>query len=550
MHAGIPLFDPVFLSGLLREFRGTMRSLLFSLCQDLESQYPAAVAALGLPVDYFRTLGRSLRLEDYSNWKVVGWIEELNDLVYFLDVEEQLRQEPVRRPSPEFISALFAECEEQFYEHHYFDDLFPDTRRPERGLGTHLSALCARLARQVTQESLFFVPGLPCAWLARTNDQRWTVVCHFKPNVERAEQAGCLYVGLDGAYLAPPSWLRQELSKDTGDATIRLSPDGAALRLGRTTYPLPLHGAALDGGWRYVPPCWIRRPGVHRLGGLTLGATLVYGKNREPYRLVQTNPALAARLRHALDALEQAWPAGARLFATLTSRIVPLHASGVVSFSYRHRPGLSFINTFERDDLDLMDDLIHENAHHHLNLLLRKYRMQRGGRNQEIFYSPWRRSLRPLRGILHATFTFTMGALLFARLSSGRTRKDRAGRPRDLLRARFRGLEEIASLRYSIRDLFHAASRLQWVSASGLALVRGLEREIRRAGRSLEPFRAQVLRSRFGKELRRHLLELAKASDAYRLDRATRKEAGPTARRSHPHRPTENRLFSHRSRAG
>ena len=44
--------------------------------------------------------------------------------------------------------------------------------------------------------------------------------------------------------------------------------------------------------------------------------------------------------------------------ALLTSRIVPLNAKGVVSFSYRHRPGLSAINCFERDDPDLIDDLI------------------------------------------------------------------------------------------------------------------------------------------------------------------------------------------------
>ena len=101
---------------------------------------------------------------------------------------------------------------------------------------------------------------------------------------------------------------------------------------------------------------------------------------------------------------------------SLTSRLVPLDAPGVVSFSYRHRPGLSFINTVERDDLDLIDDVVHENSHHHLNVLLRKHRLYRAGHQEEIFYSPWRRSLRPLRGILHASFTFTMGALLFERV--------------------------------------------------------------------------------------------------------------------------------------
>ena len=494
MPTGMPIFDPAVLSGLVQEFRGTMRRLLFSLCKDLESQYPAAVEALGVPVDYFRTVGRSLRREEYSNWKVVGWIEELNDLVYFLDVQRQLRQEPARQPSPAFTSALYAECEEQFYEHHYFDDLFPDERRDGRGLAKRLSALCARLARGVTQESLFLVPGLPCTWLAQTENPLWTVACDFRPNFERAEYAGCLYVGLDGAYLVPPTGLRQELSTDGCDAKIVFSRGGAQVLVGRTRYALPLNGTEPGGRWRYVPPCWIRRPGVNGLGGLTLGATLVYGKHREPSRLIAAAPTVAPRFQRAIDVLEQAWPAGATLFATLTSRLVPLHASGVVSFSYRHRPGLSFINTLERGQLDLIDDLIHENAHHHLNLLLRKYRMHQADRNQEIFYSPWRRSLRPLRGILHATFTFTMGALLFASLSSARVGKNRAGGPRDLLRARFRGLEEIASVRYSIRDLYYAASRLTWVSDSGLSLVRALERQIRRAGRSLDPFRGQVRR--------------------------------------------------------
>ena len=55
-----------------------------------------------------------------------------------------------------------------------------------------------------------------------------------------------------------------------------------------------------------------------------------------------------------------------------------------MSFSYRHRPGLSAINCFERDDLDLIDDLIRENSHHHLNLLLRKDVLYQHDHNQEV----------------------------------------------------------------------------------------------------------------------------------------------------------------------
>ena len=153
---------------------------------------------------------------------------------------------------------------------------------------------------------------------------------------------------------------------------------------------------------------------------------------------------MASRMRRALEVIESAWPEGNQLLRLLTSRIVPLRASGVVSFSYRHRPGLSAINCFDRDRLDLIDDLIHENSHHHLNLLLCKAVLYKNDHNQEIFYSPWRRTLRPLRGILHATFTFTMGAILFERLSTwagtkeGKRKWKEAGlTARDLTRARF-----------------------------------------------------------------------------------------------------------------
>ena len=178
----------------------------------------------------------------------------------------------------------------------------------------------------------------------------------------------------------------------------------------------------------------------------------------------------------------------------MTTRIVPLKAKGVVSFSYRHRPGLSFINCFDRDNLDLIDDLIHENSHHHLNLLLRKHVMYHGDHNQQIFYSPWRRSLRPLRGILHAAFTFTMGAMLFERLSTwasgpgGSARWKRAGlTQRDLQRARFRCLEEVESVRYSIQDLEYASWHLKWLTGSGQRLVKQLAETIEQVEQNIAP---------------------------------------------------------------
>ncbi len=461
------LFDSAFVSSLVREFRASMRGLLFDLCDDLRAHYQRPAAALRLPVDHFRSVGNSLKLEEYSNWKVVGWIEELNDLVYFLDVREQLRR---GRNRQEFAEAFLAECEQQFYENTYLDDLFPHRRPDPAKLPARLSALCARVGRSITQESLFLVPGLPPSWRANAKRKR-VAPLDVGPNFERAEMPGCIAIGLDGAQV--------QLTRG-----------------------------------RVVPPEWLRRPGPRWPAGLTLGPALIYGRDRTPSRVAAAPPGVADRVHRALAVIEQAWPDGAQLLGCLTSRIIPLKAKGVVSFSYRHRPGLSFINCFDRDDLDLIDDLIHENSHHHLNLLLRKYVMHRHHHNQEMFYSPWRHSLRPLRGILHATFTFTMGAILFERLSSWVASGRATLTPAQALRARFRCLEEVASVRYSLKDL-ESARKLGWLTVTGWALVASLKREVDRVAKEIAPYQAAVLRSQYGSDLRRHIEELRKARLTY-----------------------------------
>ena len=169
-----------------------------------------------------------------------------------------------------------------------------------------------------------------------------------------------------------------------------------------------------------------------------------------------------------------------------------------------------------------IDDVIHENSHHHLNLLLRKHIMYHGDRNQQIFYSPWRRSLRPLRGILHAAFTFTMGAMLFERLSTwasgrgGSARWKGAGLTlRDLQRARFRCLEEVESVRYSIQDLEYAGWHLKWLTGSGQRLVKQLAETIEQVEHNIAPHRKAVLTSTFGPALRRHVKELQQARQTY-----------------------------------
>ncbi|MGZ9204709.1 MAG: hypothetical protein ACXW37_11870, partial [Nitrospira sp.] len=127
-----------------------------------------------------------------------------------------------------------------------------------------------------------------------------------------------------------------------------------------------------------------------------------------------------------------------------------------------------------------------------------------------------------LRGILHATFTFTMGALLFQRLSSwasgrgGTTRWKQAGlTQRDLQRARLRCLEEVASVRYSLQDLHYADHHLGWLTGSGRRLVGQLTEAIEHVERESERFKREVSRSAFSSALRKHSKELQQARQTY-----------------------------------
>ena len=53
-----------------------MRRLLTDLCDELDGPYRQSSQSLQVPTGFVRLVGTSLKPEDFSNWKVVGWIEE------------------------------------------------------------------------------------------------------------------------------------------------------------------------------------------------------------------------------------------------------------------------------------------------------------------------------------------------------------------------------------------------------------------------------------------------------------------------------------------
>ncbi|MCS6897097.1 MAG: HEXXH motif-containing putative peptide modification protein [Nitrospira sp.] len=516
--------NPRLLAQLIDEFRLSMRRLLFDLCRELQADYQKLASQWNLPVGLFEQIGRSFDLASYSTWRVVGWIESLNDLVYFLDLLQQWKKESNRT---EFTRQLFRECQDKFFENSYLDDLFPSGAPTIGGFEQRLSSLCGRLAGEVTQEALFFEPARAAQWLGRRSLSGWSVSGSLEANFERPDPPGSIPVGVDGEWREAPAAVRRALRRSSGQAIFHVEAERITLRIGRAAFPIWYKaGGREQWVWKRRIPFVIART---EHGSVTVGPTLLYGQDRQPRDVRWTDPFQVRRIRRAWRTVQAAWPEGFAVLECLTSRLVPLKAKGVVSFSYRHRPGLSFINCFDRDALDLIDDLIHENSHHHLNLLLRKYVMYRGDHNQQIFYSPWRRSLRPLRGILHATFTFTIGAMLFERLSSwasgreGGKRWQRAGlTQRDLQRARFRCFEEVESVRYSLQDLRYADRYLGWLTGSGRRLVHQMEEMIAEVESRMAPYRQGVLHSTFGPLLHRHIARLKQARRIYGPIRLTR----------------------------
>lgn len=363
------------------------------------------------------------------------------------------------------------------------------------------------------------------AWLAgqgKGRAQAWTLVASLGEDPERAELPDRLYLSPEGAEVRLPPSFHARGRRRRVPLRWEIRPPKLYLqgRGGR----LPMFESHLEKAWRWQPaaPEYLVRSGPRWRTGLSLGPTLEYDAKLTPRRVVASPPAIGRRIARAVAAIQAAWPEGAALLGLFTERILPLKARGVVSFSYRHRPGLSFINTFDRNQLDLIDDLIHENSHQHLNLLLRKFDLRRGDENSEIFYSPWRRSLRPLHGILHAAFTFTLGAMLFERLAAWAGPAGNAAglrtfglSARDIQRARCRCLEEVASVEFSLQDLTRAARDLKWLSPSGVALVQALAGQIAAVKRRSAAFRPSVMRSSFGPALRRHERELAEARRTY-----------------------------------
>ncbi len=122
------------------------------------------------------------------------------------------------------------------------------------------------------------------------------------------------------------------------------------------------------------------------------------------------------RINMAIGHIKNFSPSCFCVFSEFTKIIVPIREAGIVSYSMDNLPGVSCLNMSERDYVDLIDDLVHESGHHFLNCILGSSELINED-DEKIFFSPWRKSLRPIRGLYHAVFTFYWAMKLFGDLS-------------------------------------------------------------------------------------------------------------------------------------
>ena len=141
-------------------------------CAVISTELCRSAAYPSLTNRVFRMMGTLHSAPSSVDWKVVGWIESFNDLLYFVDILGQVRQNDLQHCNNS------AEFKEKFYEHGYADEIFCRTRTPEpRRLLSRLTGLCRRW-RGSGSESLCLAPRLRLQWVAMQPRRRVSTYPH------------------------------------------------------------------------------------------------------------------------------------------------------------------------------------------------------------------------------------------------------------------------------------------------------------------------------------------------------------------------------------
>ena len=183
------------------------------------------------------------------------------------------------------------------------------------------------------------------------------------------------------------------------------------------------------------------------------------------------------KLQWAYNTIKNTLPELYSFLNKFTSTVIPLYQEELVSFSMEVLPSYSSINMDNRDRIDLIDDLLHENGHHFLNFLLEGEEEIIFEDDDKIFYSPWRKSLRPIRGIFHGMATFYWAYRVFKELSFLQDIES-FFTSEEISKIYFRFLEESILLKYCYLEC-NRAFKLEKISPFGMEIINTIYEEIK-----------------------------------------------------------------------
>jgi HEXXH motif-containing protein len=322
------------------------------------------------------------------------------------------------------------------------------------------------LGQELLRRRLQELPLLVWGWIRPAEARRGTIF--LREDSEQGIPAGELWLGGGTCVL---SWSGPRRPRSV---TYEFGPRGLKLKPGRNWEPAAISNVGNSD--------------------VRIGHVIVSGARA--LRVAGRSGAAELRLGRALALIDAAWPVAGGWLRRRTDRVVPLIEPGTISYSLRTRPGVSFICAGGKTVLELADDLVHENAHHELHWREELGELERSDGSPN-YYSPWRRSMRPLRGILHGCFTFLRRAELFIRLlAASRRRAVLAGVRISSGRRRFlaRGvLEECSALEFSLADVERAARRGE-LTPGGKKLLLEMQTDLSRLRRQAALLRRRLAR--------------------------------------------------------
>lgn len=115
--------------------------------------------------------------------------------------------------------------------------------------------------------------------------------------------------------------------------------------------------------------------------------------------------AFVADLVQAVKVLEQNWPEAWNEIRQTIRYVIPFRCKPTDSFTSSKLLSAVFISPRLGDPVSLAEALVHEARHNRLHMLERRGRLFEND-NACRYWSPWKQTERPFRGIIHGTYSF------------------------------------------------------------------------------------------------------------------------------------------------